>query len=117
MLTEANKLDQADVLAQVTALKGDLTKLATGATLPTDLVAAANEIAQLKADKVSLDEAVAKRIVALGFTDPNAKKTGATADAGQKKLSYTEQVLQAKGCKDLAELEAKHNAELAKIQA
>ena len=47
--------DQKDILAQVTALKGDASKLTAGATVPTDLVSAGNAIFQLTAQKTEAE--------------------------------------------------------------
>jgi hypothetical protein len=154
------KLDQADVLAQLTTLKGDPTKLVAGAALPADIVSAANSIftiagerdsalnkltieqgkvvtltgektqlaadlvtakasivslttecATLKAEKTTLDAAVASRLAALGIKDTAPK---GQAIVPEKKLTLTEEVLKAQGCKTLAESEEKYRAKLAK---
>lgn len=85
---------------QVETLTGDKTKLTAGVILPADLVSAANEIFTLKAEKQTLDAAVAKRLAALGIKD-NPAATAKTQD--EKKLTLTERVLAAQGCKTLAE--------------
>ena len=54
MATENTKLDQGDLIAQVTALKGDSAKLTIpGLTLPANLVEGANSIHSLTAEKDS----------------------------------------------------------------
>jgi roadblock/LC7 domain-containing protein len=101
---------------EIAKLKGDSTKLVAGATLPADLVAAANsifsltsEVATLKASAKTVDEAAAAKIVALGFTD-SAKKGGAS-DQAKKPQTLTEKVLEAKGCKTLDEAREKFLAQ------
>lgn len=105
--------------SEVASLKGDSTKLVAGATLPTDLVTAANtvatqaaEIATLKAAAKTVDAAAAAKVVTIGITDTTPAAAAATA-AGGKTQTLTEKVLAAKGAKDLTELNAKHNAAVA----
>ena len=112
----ANKVT---VEGEVAKLTGDKTKLVAGATLPTDLVSAANTIADLTAkvsklegEKLSVEEAAAKKLVALGFTD--AGKQGDKSGEAKKPLTLTEKVLAAQGCKTLAESEQKFREAQAK---
>ena len=105
--------DKQNLTTQIAELKGDSTKLVAGATLSTDLVTAANELAAvkkenetLKAEKKTVDEAAAKKVASLGIVE-GAKPAEA---AGGKKPTLTEQVIAAKGAKDLTELNAKHTA-------
>lgn len=89
ILTESSQLQ-----AQVTALTGDKTKLVAGATLPTDLVTAANRISELESSQ--------PRRAGLSA---GASPTGA---ATPSKKSFTERVLEAKGVSSLEELRDKN---------
>lgn len=124
----ATKLDQADVIAQNAQLTAELAtareslKAATTqiAALTAERDAAKNQLAAeqekvaaltgemtaLKAEKQTLDTAVAKKVATLGIKD----NTQATSEAKptDKKLSLTERVLAAQGCKTLAESEQKY---------
>jgi len=109
---------KATVDGEVAKLTGDKAKLVAGATLPTDLVSAANSIAALTTENATLknnaktvDEAAAAKIVALGFTD---KTKAGGADASKKPQTLTEKVLEAKGCKSIEDLNAKTEAESTK---
>lgn len=108
--------DKAALAGQVTTLTGDKAKLVAGATLPTDLVSAANtiaakdaEIATLKGEKTTVEATVAKEVAKLGIVSRPAET--AKKDDG-KKLTITEQILKAKGCASLTELNEKHNAQV-----
>ena len=81
--------------ADVAKLTGDKTKLVAGATLPTDLVSAANtistqaaEIATLKGNAMTLEQAVAKEVARLGIIPG---KTDAVKPANGTKLSLDEE--------------------------
>lgn len=86
--------DKSALTSDVAKLKGDSTKLVAGASLPTDLVSAANtiseqaaEIASLKASAKTVDEAAAAKVAALGI-----KNEAAPAPAtGAKKLTLDEE--------------------------
>lgn len=108
-LTAAN----GTLTADVARLTGDKTKLVAGATLPTDLVSAANslaakdaEIAKLNAGQTSVETAVAKEVAKLGLI---SKGNDTKANDG-KKLSLTEQVLKARGATSIPDLNAKMDA-------
>ena len=98
---------------EVAKLTGDKSKLVAGASIPADLVSAANEIAALvkerdtlKSNAVTVEEAAAKKIVTLGFTAAPKVETTKT----EKPLTLTEKVLAAQGCKTLAESAQKFEA-------
>ncbi len=110
--------DKGTLTGEVAKLKGDATKLVAGATMPTDLVSAANTIAtltkerdDLKAGQSTLAVEVAKEVAKLGIVG-GGKKDAAKTEPG-KKLTLTEKVLAAKGVKTLEELNAKCEAERA----
>ena len=113
--------EKTALTSELAKVKGDSTKLAAGATLPTDLVSAANEIAQLKAEntqmkgeKVSVEAAVAKEVAKLGLV---SKKPDAAGGDAKKPQTLTEKVLALRGVKSLEELNTKMDAERAKTVA
>jgi len=104
--------NKATVDGQVAVLTGDKTKLVAGATLPTDLVSAGNTIAaltkenaDLKAAKVTQEQAVAAEVVKLGLVQPNKTETAKAADG--KAPTADEQLLAFHGVKSYAELAVK----------
>lgn len=120
------KLDQADVIAQNTQLTSDLaTARQTIATLTAERDAAKasltaeqekvtalnGEVTALKAEKQTLDSAVAKKVASLGIKD-NSQAASETKPS-DKKLTLTEKVLAAQGCKSLAESEQKYRDRVA----
>jgi hypothetical protein len=122
----ATKLDQADVIAQNAQLTADLAiAKQTIATLTAErdtakasltaeqdrVTALTSEVAALKAEKQTLDTAVAKKVATLGIKD-NAEATAETKPT-DKKLTLTERVLAAQGCKTLAESEKKYRDRVA----
>ncbi|MDE2100955.1 MAG: hypothetical protein KGL39_27155 [Patescibacteria group bacterium] len=116
--------DKTRLDGEVAKLTGDKTKLVAGATIPTDLISAANTIAaltkerddlkaerdSLKGNAMTVDEAAAKKIVTLGFVSTEKKSD---SDAAAKAKSLTDRVLEAQGCKTLAESEEKYRAKVA----
>ena len=107
--------EKGTLTGEVTKLKGDATKLVAGATIPTDLVSAANTIAaltkerdDLKAGQSNLATEVAKEVAKLGIV--GGTKEAAKTEPG-KKLTLTEKVLAAKGVKTIDELNAKCEAD------
>jgi chromosome segregation ATPase len=132
---EGNKPSEADILAQNAKLTTDLataqasivtantqisaltsentTLKADKATLTTQLATANASLStvtaerdSLKAEKTTVDAAAAKAVAKLGIDSP-AGKSDVKAPADNKKLSFTDRILAAKGCKTLEELEAK----------
>lgn len=102
--------EHATLTTQVATLTGDKTKLVAGATLPTDLVSAANTIFNLtaerdtlKAKETNIEKAVAAEVAKLGLQTTGKAVEGKTA---AKKPSVTEQILAKKGVKNLDELAA-----------
>jgi hypothetical protein len=79
------KLDQADYLAQLTTLKGDPTKLVAGATLPADIVSAANSIFTIAGER---DSALNKLTIEQGkVVTLTGEKTQLSADLVTAKAS------------------------------
>jgi hypothetical protein len=122
----AQKLDQADVIAQNAQLTADLAAAKqTIATLTAErdtakasltaeqekVTALASEVTALKAERQTLDAAVAKKVATLGIKD-NAE-TSTETKLTDKKLTLTERVLAAQGCKSLAESEKKYRDRVA----
>lgn len=111
-LTAANTQISA-LTGENTQLKADLATeklnhqktVATVNALTSERDSLKSENANLKAEKLAFESAVASKIASLGVIE--SPKTKETTKAGEKKPSVTEKILAAKGVKTLAELEAK----------